>query len=235
MLKPTLQLRLSQQLTMTPQLQQAIRLLQLPIMELQTQIQDALEQNVMLEAEESDGGESGESQSEELPEVEVADETDWEDTPTAGIADSPRNNEPGLMYEQADRSDETLREHLLWQLEMENLGSVKSAIGQAIVDAINDDGYLTDDLETIRATLAPDVLVSVDEIEAVLALIQKFDPVGVAAQSVSECILLQLDQLGAKTPGLDLARDITWSSSHSTSIRRCDGCSGRRKTRSTRL
>jgi len=215
MLKPSLQLKLSQQLTMTPQLQQAIRLLQLPIMELQTQIQDALEQNVMLEELPSDPGDtSGEAETSDTTEatdpaeVEVATDTDWEDTQTTGPSESIRSSEPGPDYEQIDRSGETLREHLLWQLELENLGGTKNAIGQAIVDAINDDGYLTDDLESIRATLAPDVLVSVDEIEAVLALIQYFDPVGVGARSVSECVLLQLNQLDPSTPGLAIARRI---------------------------
>ncbi len=223
MLKPSLQLRLSQQLTMTPQLQQAIRLLQLPIMELQTQIQDALEQNVMLEevpneaqetdtsgtdqnTDSSDTTETADSQ--ESADVEVASDSDWEDSQTTGPSESVRSNEPGLEWEQADRSSESLREHLLWQLELENLGGVKNAIGQAIIYAINDDGYLTDPPETIRQTLAPDLLVTTDEIEAVLQLIQYFDPVGVGAQSVSECVLLQLGQLEPSTPGLELARDI---------------------------
>jgi RNA polymerase sigma-54 factor len=224
MLKPSLQLRLSQQLTMTPQLQQAIRLLQLPIMELQTQIQEALEQNVMLEevphessdSEPGDASDSTEASTEtqdaaestETAEVEVASDSDWEDRPTTGQSEAVRRNSGDGDWEQADRSGETLREHLLWQLELENLESVKNAIGQAIIDAINDDGYLTDDFETLRATLAPDVLVTTDEIEAVLALIQYFDPVGVGAQSVSECVLLQLGQLEAGTPGLELARRI---------------------------
>ncbi len=228
MLKPSLQLRLSQQLTMTPQLQQAIRLLQLPVMELQAQIHDALEQNVMLEelpadAAEAETGEAADAaevadatdvdagSADDGPDVDIATETDWEDRPTAGPSEGPRRNEPGPDWDQADRSAESLREHLLWQLELENLDAVKNAIGQAIIDAINDDGYLTDGLETIRTTLAPDVNVSVDEIEAVLALIQYFDPVGVGAQSVSECVLLQLAQLDASTPGLAMAREVAGS------------------------
>ena len=220
MLKPSLQLRLSQQLTMTPQLQQAIRLLQLPVMELQTQIQEALEQNLMLEEvpPESDSAQDSQSsESSETPEsadstgesdVEIASDSDWQDTPTVGQSDTRRGGDGEMDWDQADRSGETLREHLLWQLELENLESVKNAIGQALIDAINDDGYLTDELDTIRTTLAPDFLVTVDEIEAVLALIQYFDPVGVGAQSVSECVLLQLNQLDDSTPGLELARQI---------------------------
>jgi len=171
MLKPSLQLKLSQQLTMTPQLQQAIRLLQLPVMELQTQIQTALDENVMLEVEESETAAEGEAESaspdsdepedftdgDAEPEVAVATEADWEDTQKTGPSEAPKSADPRSTIEYADRSEETLRDHLLWQLELENLDARTTAIGQAVIDAINDDGYLTDDLETIRSTLAPDV------------------------------------------------------------------------------
>jgi RNA polymerase sigma-54 factor len=227
MLKPSLQLKLSQQLTMTPQLQQAIRLLQLPVMELQTQIQTALDENVMLEVEESEtaaeDGQSDESASpdsddpedfSDAPDVEpevavAAAETDWEDTQKTGPSEAPKSADPRTTVEYADRSEETLRDHLLWQLELENLDARTTAIGQAVIDAINDDGYLTDDLETIRSTLAPDVLVSIEDVEQVLVkLVQQFDPVGIGARSVSECLQLQLGQLSPDTPGLELAKRI---------------------------
>jgi len=208
MLKPSLQLRLSQQLTMTPQLQQAIRLLQLPVMELQTQIQDALEQNIMLEAEEPTTGETAEVA--EVDEVRdtVAEEPEWDEVQRAGPADSVRPADTSQTFEQADRTEETLADHLLWQLELENLDTRKTTIGQAIIDAINDDGYVNEDLEEIRTTLAPDVLTSTAEIEDLLGVIQNFDPVGIAARSVSECVLLQLSQLDRGTPGIKLARQI---------------------------
>src|SRR5688572_5788430 len=232
MLKPSLQLKLSQQLTMTPQLQQAIRLLQLPIMELQTQIQQALDDNVMLEVEESEapaetaaeaetetdattdsdgGSDEPEDFTEPTEPVEAAaaSEAEWEDTQKTGPAEAPKSSEPPTTFEYADRSEETLRDHLLWQLELENLDARTTTIGQAIIDAINDDGYLTDDLEQIRATLAPEVLAPVEEVEKVLVgLVQQFDPAGIGARSVSECVLLQLGQLAADTPGLQLARTI---------------------------
>ncbi|HEX5419830.1 MAG TPA: RNA polymerase factor sigma-54, partial [Gammaproteobacteria bacterium] len=133
MLKPSLQLRLSQQLTMTPQLQQAIRLLQLPVMELQTQIQEALDQNVMLEVDESAAPESEAPESIESLESMESDafendsgESDgelgeaalpapeWEDVQRTGPSEAPRSNEPRSTFEYADRSQETLRDHLLW-------------------------------------------------------------------------------------------------------------------------
>jgi len=222
MLKPSLQLRLSQQLTMTPQLQQAIRLLQLPIMDLQTQIQEALDDNVMLEIEEPEatatpdsidsleqtGDDSDGEASVDLDNVNVASETDWTDTQMTGPSDTPTSFEPRGAVEYADRSEETLLDHLLWQLELENLGPRTTAIGQAVIDAINEDGYLMDDAEAIQVTLAPDLISSADEIEAVLKLVQRLDPAGVGARSVSECVLLQLDQLDPSTQGLELARAI---------------------------
>jgi len=222
MLKPTLQLRLSQQLTMTPQLQQAIRLLQLPIMDLQTQIQEALDENVMLEIEEPETSATADSPDNvepaatgsdsdspvDLNETQVTNETDWTDTQTTGPSDTPTSFEPRGTVEYADRSEETLLDHLLWQLELENLDPRTTAIGQAVIDAINEDGYLMEDAEAIQATLAPDLLSSADEIEAVIGLVQRLDPVGVGARSVSECVLLQLDQLDPSTESLELARAI---------------------------
>ena len=227
MLKPSLQLKLSQQLTMTPQLQQAIRLLQLPVMELQTQIQTALDENLMLEVEEPEASteetpveDSASADSDDPedfsdadqapePEVAVAAEADWADTQKTGPSEAPKSSDPRTTVEYADRSEETLRDHLLWQLELENLDARTTAIGQAVIDAINDDGYLTDDLEMIRATLAPDVLVSVEDVEMVLVkLVQQFDPAGIGARSVSECLQLQLSQLAADTPGVELAKRI---------------------------
>ncbi len=142
-------------------------------------------------------------------ETTVASEADWEDTQKTGPAEAPKSSEPPTTFEYADRSEETLRDHLLWQLELENLDARTTTIGQGIIDAINDDGYLTDDLEMIRATLAPDVLAPVEEVEKVLVeLVQQFDPAGVGARSVSECVLLQLAQLAPDTLGLELARTI---------------------------
>ena len=226
MLKPTLQLRLAQQLKMTPQLQQAIHLLQLPIIDLRARIQQALEQNVMLEIDEPEPPDAVESApgSDELfdrdasAEASEADEgaldfeeaahAGWDDAPRAGPSEAPRYTDSATPFEHADRSDETLTDHLLWQLELENLDRRSTAIGQAIIDAVNDDGYITDDLETIRATLAPDVIASLVEIESMLERVQSFDPAGVAARSVAECMLLQLDQLDPEVNGLDLARTI---------------------------
>src|SRR5262249_61934310 len=106
----------------------------------------------------------GECVDETPAEVGVASEAEWEDTQKTGPAEAPKSAEPPTTFEYADRSEETLRDHLLWQLELENLDPRTTAIGQAIIDAINDDGYLTDGVDTIRATLAPDVAATADQL-----------------------------------------------------------------------
>jgi RNA polymerase sigma-54 factor len=217
MLKAALQLRLGQSLTMTPQLQQAIRLLQLPTIELQAHIRELLESNVMLEPEEETdtqqfvalattemGGEATTSSPES--QVEVVEEN-WNDN-TVGPAENPWNGGPDddRQQEFADEAGKSLRDHLLWQLEMARRPARELAIGRAIVDAINEDGYISDTLADIAATLQPETTCTVDEIEQVLWIVQTFDPPGIGARTVSECLLLQLEQLSPDTPGLATAR-----------------------------
>ena len=216
MLKASLQLRLGQSLTMTPQLQQAIRLLQLPTIELQAHIREALETNVMLEQDEEAEAAAfqplattemgGEATSPE-PEVnvEVIDDA-WNDQ-SAGPAENPWSpGDDDRQQDIADATGQTLREHLLWQLELPQLTAREQAIGRAIIDAINDDGYLGDPLEEIAANLRPEIDASREEIATVLAIVQGFDPSGVGARTVSECLTLQLNLLDPVTPGLATAR-----------------------------
>lgn len=182
MLKPSLQLKLGQTLTMTPQLQQAIRLLQLPVLDLNAQIQDALEENIMLEME--DLPDVPRTSAETTAEVEtIRAEDSWQASSTAGIADSGWNGEGRPISEFADESGQTLREHLLWQLEMENFGPRETLIGEAIIDSINDDGYLTADLDEIAAALDDEAGISPQEIEQTLVKVQGLDPIGIGARS----------------------------------------------------
>lgn len=229
MLKPALQLRLGQQLTMTPQLQQAIRLLQLPVLELQAQIREALEANVMLEAEEEDtvleslgagDGErntyeaEGDAEAAEEPmhahqdaHVEVVADSNWTESHTAGVSDSPWNNDEDedRGQEFADTQGTTLQDHLLWQLRLSKLKQRDEKIGEAIIDAINSDGYIIEPLEEIALNLMPELTVQPAEVESILKVIQNMDPAGVGARNLSECITLQLQQLRSDTPGLATA------------------------------
>ena len=130
MLKPTLQLKLGQSLTMTPQLQQAIRLLQLPVLDLNAQIQDALEENIMLEMEDLPDVPSTNAETTAEVEAIKADEL-WQTRATASVQDGGWNGEGRPITEFADASGETLRDHLLWQVEMEHFSPREMLIAAA--------------------------------------------------------------------------------------------------------
>jgi RNA polymerase sigma-54 factor len=226
MMKPSLQLRIGQQLTMTPQLQQAIRLLQLPSLDLQAHVRETLETNVMLEAEEEtvevpielarerdsapveekyaelDGNNPANDQREE-PEVEIADEV-WEAN-SAGPSDSPWSGDDDRSSDFSDQHGQTLQEQLIEQLELANLSAVDAAIARVITDAINDDGYLKDSLEDIRLSLLPEIEAGAADVERVLCVVQSLEPAGVGARNLGECIALQLRQLHPTTPARDVA------------------------------
>ena len=207
MLKPSLQLKLGQSLTMTPQLQQAIRLLQLPVLDLNAQIQDALEENIMLEME--DLPDVPQTSAETTAEAQtIQAEDNWQERSAARIQDSGWNGEGRPITEFADESGKTLREHLLWQLEMEHFTPRQVVIGEAIIDSINDDGYLSEDLEEISAGLDADSDFSLAEVEETLDKVQRMDPIGIGARSIGECLVLQLKQLDPATPGLALAIEL---------------------------
>ena len=224
MLKPSLQLKLGQQLTMTPQLQQAIRLLQLPALELQAHIRELLETNVMLEPMD-DGHEEGldtttlehtaAPEPAEAPDegpresaVEVLDEG-WGEH-SVGPAETPwSGDDDDRQQEFADSAGQSLQEYLLWQLELVKLAPRELAIARAIVDAISDDGYLTEPLEEIANTLRPEIHCEPAEVATALAdVVQALDPPGIGARSVGECIELQLRQLDPAIPGFEAAIEI---------------------------
>ncbi|MDE2305672.1 MAG: RNA polymerase factor sigma-54 [Gammaproteobacteria bacterium] len=225
-MKPSLQLRIGQQLTMTPQLQQAIRLLQLPALDLQAHVRETLESNVMLESDEESPAESalesvrgGEAEVptrdyptedhnrqgslDDEPEVEIADEG-WDDR-SAGPTGSSWSGEDDRPTDFGDAHEMTLREQLLEQLELARLSPVDLAIARVIADAISDDGYLQEDLETLRASLLPEINADVADVERVLAAVQSLEPAGVGARSLGECIALQLRQLDPATPAREFA------------------------------
>ncbi len=226
MMKPSLQLKLGQQLTMTPQLQQAIRLLQMPVLELNTQLQEALAENVMLELEEpvenatdaddspadDMGGELTAAAPEEssVSSRDAEDSNLWSDV-ASGSGRGDTWSDDSRRPELADRSDETLREHLLWQLEMEHFTPREVVIGHAIVDSVNEDGYLTESLDNIQLILSDEAQFTLAEIEQTLTKIQELDPIGVGARDLAECIQLQLGQLDDEEHGRDLGMAIAAS------------------------
>ncbi len=207
MLKPSLQLKLGQSLAMTPQLQQAIRLLQLPVLDLNAEIQEALAENIMLEME--DLPDAPQTSNETTAEVEtIRAEDSWLSSREQQVQDGGWNGEGRPISDFADESGQTLREHLLWQLEMEDFTPRQVLIGEAIIDSIGDDGYLSIKLEEVADYIDDDTTVSFAEVEETLTKIQRLDPIGVAARSIPECLVLQLRQLAPATPGLALAIEL---------------------------
>lgn len=244
-MKPTLQLQLGQHLTMTPQLQQAIRLLQLSTMELQQEIQEALEANPLLEVAEEgeeasgdgpdepaidyaqaeaalvneDTGEAPEEapldiqQTQEIPE-ELPVDSVWDDifsgTSSTGLG-SGGSEDDDWSLDARNSAPETLYDHLLWQLNLTPFSDLDRAIAFAIIDAIDEGGYLKATLEDIHDAVmgqnpvADDNPLDLTEIEAVLHRVQQFDPPGVAARDLRECLLIQLKQMPSGTVWRDEA------------------------------
>ncbi|HEC73577.1 MAG TPA: RNA polymerase factor sigma-54 [Methylophaga aminisulfidivorans] len=209
-MKPSLQLRVGQSLSMTPQLQQAIRLLQLSSLELQTEIQEALETNPLLEVEEDfDFDENARQRSEDdqdsrdvsqLENQDIPDDlpidSKWEDTYDHQPTTVSSNNtmvDSDMERDNQDDSPDSLQQHLLWQMRLTHFTDVEEGIAAMIIDSIEDDGYLKASLEDIQQSLGEEFAeIELDEIETVLHRIQHFDPVGVAARDLRECLLIQL-------------------------------------------
>src|SRR5690606_37397211 len=100
---------------------------------------------------------------------------------------------------------ESLQDYLLWQLHLSQLSPRDRQIAVVLIEAMDDDGYFRESLDSVVATLAPDLQVDEEEIVTVLRQVQRFDPVGIGARDLSECLGLQLQQLDEATPGRELA------------------------------
>ncbi|MFJ5391441.1 RNA polymerase factor sigma-54 [Pectobacterium sp. CHL-2024] len=217
-MKQGLQLRLSQQLAMTPQLQQAIRLLQLSTLELQQEIQLALESNPLLEQTDqhdeiesfekadSDSLDTGEAlEQRDMPEELPLDAT-WDEIYSAGTPSgtgTDYRDEELPIYQ--GETTQTLQDYLMWQVELTPFSDTDAAIATSIVDAVDNTGYLTVPLQDILDSIGDDD-VTLEEVEAVLKRVQRFDPVGVAARDLRDCLLVQLSQFADDTPRLTEAR-----------------------------
>lgn len=221
-MKASLQLKIGQQLTMTPQLQQAIRLLQLSSLDLHQEIQQNLYDNPLLElAEESEnqvdtGDSTGDNKvQQEAQDNDVADLNgeDWDnkiptDLPVDANWDDIYQPAPTMKAASGDSHDfenvhsvtESLQDHLLWQLNLTPLSPTDYLIAENIIDAIDSRGMLAVPIEEIWASLDDEI--ELDEVMAVLHLVQQFDPPGVAASSLAECLSIQLNQFASETPFL---------------------------------
>jgi len=229
-MKQSLQLRIGQSLKMTPQLQQAIRLLQLSSLELQAEIQQTLDANPLLDQDDNlgeitlfdidnppdredstqfriDEGRLTENRAEQSLPDELPVDSSWEsvyDNPAGSSSTSSNQGADNRdLFENQEGAQDTLKNHLVWQLDCSHLTDIDYEIGLAIIDSIDDRGYLTEDIEEIyRGLLQQHESIEIDEVLAVLHLVQRFDPVGIAASSPRECMSIQLGQYDPDTPHL---------------------------------
>ena len=235
-MKTSLQLKLGQQLAMTPQLQQAIRLLQLSTLDLQQEIQEALDANPLLELEENESENSADDKSSdnndidasaqdnssqdsepdpydtsevieqrEMPE-DLPVDTTWEDVYSAGTGSTGISMDDDMPIYQGETT-ESLQDYLMWQVQLTPFSETDLAIATAIIDAIDDKGYLTCSADDILESLGVDEI-ELDEVEAVLKRVQQFDPLGVASRNLQECLLLQLATYPKDTPWLSESKHI---------------------------
>jgi RNA polymerase sigma-54 factor len=222
-MKHSLQLKLGQHLTLTPQLQQSIRLLQLSTLELNQELEQMLQDNPLLEREDEDEASytaadapahtaEAEAQSTEAPQPESSesdpvtalDDSDWNDYSATG-----GNDEDG-DYEQGSVSGSTLREHLLNQLIVSPLTLRDRTLVAALIDDLDEGGFLTQPLEDITAGLQAELEeLEPEEVETALKHLQNMDPTGVGARNLAECLTLQLRVLPPDTPARDAAMRLT--------------------------
>jgi len=226
-MKPGLQTSLGQHLSLTPQLRQALALLQMSWQELEHEMAMAVETNPLLEwaepAAPADNEEPAEvlaretTFTEQLPaldaapahtpeeDAELPDLSPWESASTSP-GSARHHEEASEDIAQQVAASESLHDHLDWQLRLARLSGREHLIGQALIDAIDDDGYLRESFAAIKAAVHPEITAADEEISTVLHRIQCFDPAGVGARDLPECLILQLAVLPATTPALSLAR-----------------------------
>jgi RNA polymerase sigma-54 factor len=229
-MKHSLQLRLSQHLTLTPQLQQSIRLLQLSTLELNQEIETFLQENPLLESD--DGG--GDERSAPAP---VAGEPDYQSASASGsekdattASSESSNSESGsdasfddefshgsgaardendeAEYPQVAAETQSLREHLISQLSLTKLSEREQRLVTLLIDSLDDDGYLHQDLDELVALLPPELEIDVDELNVALRHLQNLEPSGVGARNLSECLVLQLKSLPPETPFCEQAVEV---------------------------
>ncbi len=209
-MKPTLQLKLSQHLALTPQLQQSIRLLQLSTLELEQELEQILRDNPLLEREDdaygtalpsasTDGSPANHQEDSPVESAPARDEESWlgeAEAPSYGNASGSFDDEDG------DRNDiqaatTSLREHLSWQLGLMSLSERDRSLVQCLIDALDDDGYLTISLDELDESISAEPPLELEELQIALCHLRHLDPIGVGARSAQECLALQLSVLPA--------------------------------------
>ncbi|MBV1908516.1 MAG: RNA polymerase factor sigma-54 [Kangiellaceae bacterium] len=247
-MKQSLQLKISQSLTMTPQLQQAIKLLQLSSIDLEAEIQEVIESNPLLEIEnpqdnlqsedkssnaESDASieatpreekDTSESLQSDKIESEMIADTQWEDWGYVSQGVGSKSDENSHFEYQGETSD-SLRDQLIWQVNMTSLSETDLAIAMILIDSIDESGFMKADLHEVAGMLNEekpklstqngyllpeddDTLIQIEEVETILHFIQSFEPAGIAARSLQECLSIQLSRLDSSSDQIELAKKV---------------------------
>ena len=235
-MKQSLQLKLSQHLALTPQLQQSIRLLQMSTLELNQELEKFLDENPLLEREDSaeppqiprapqgngeesapteaadagetaGGAEAGGANDEPARDAGLG-EGDWLAQEMGGFGGTSRDDDEGSDYAQGEAEPPDLRSHLRSQLGVTKLSERDHCLVSILIDSVNDEGYLTQDLAELAELLPPEVMLEDGEFVIALKQLQSFDPTGVGARSVAECLSLQLAELPEDMPARSLASGI---------------------------
>jgi len=223
-MKHTLQLRLSQHLTLTPQLQQSIRLLQLSTLELNQELERFLQENPLLEREDdaeaeapspeegsfappeftsperSPREESEAPAAQETPEYDAEARADRDWLEDDGGSYGPRDDSDEPEYPQVPASSASLRDHLLWQLNVTNLPDRDKRIVAMLIDMLDDEGYLGGDLQELVEMLPAELEIDLEELQIALRHLQNMEPAGIGARTLSESLVLQLEAMPADTP-----------------------------------
>lgn len=219
-MKHSLQLKLSQHLTLTPQLQQSIRLLQLSTLELNQEIERFLQDNPLLEREEENDEEAAASapgpvttteftaststststneREEETPRETPEMDTDWRDDGSGSY--SGHDDGEDSEFPQLAADSPSLREHLLWQVNLLKCPDQDKRIVALLVDTLDDDGYMTQELEELVAMMPAEMEIEASELMIALKHLQHLEPAGIGARSLSECLSLQLEAMPVDTP-----------------------------------
>lgn len=212
-MKQSLNLKLGQQLTLTPQLKQSLKLLQLSSLELEHEIQQALDSNPLLEQIETD------SPYQNLDHLQDNAKADWQEAfepqRTNGSSHALSSDTPEMSQYVA--TQESLNDHLRWQIQMSSLTERDQIIANSIIDSLDDDGYLSCETNELHIFFAANIAddesaindsIEIDEINAMLSFVKTLDPVGAGAKNLQERLLIFLNRLSAETPNIELAKSI---------------------------
>ena len=218
-MKPSLQLKLTQHLALTPQLQQSIRLLQLSTLDLEHELESFLSANPLLERDEdytlpergrdsSADRAGGDGQTEESTEPSLADEDSWlgddsSHSATSGSFDDDDDND----YQDVQVATVSLRQHLLAQVGLMTLSNRDSLLLRCLIEALDEDGYLTQSLDDLADSFPVELEIEPEELQIALNHLQHLDPTGVGARNAAECLTLQLQALSSE-PAATLALEI---------------------------